>query len=95
MVGGIRPTYDDIIHLVFLELGSQINVNLNPVLRVLFFDGVQERVEPFGTTKVSDDPGEIDFGETSGLGIVQVVHSIPNRLEDPINAVINTMPSEE
>jgi len=40
-------------------------------------------VEPFGTTKVSDDPGEVDFGEAGRLGIVEVVHSVPNRLEDP------------
>ena len=76
-------TYDNVVHIVVLDLGGQINIDLNPVLRILFFNGVQERVEPFGTPKVSDNPGKVDFGEASGLGIVEVVHSVPNRLEDP------------
>jgi hypothetical protein len=69
---------NNVIHLVLLELGGQINVNLNPILRILLLDGMQEGVEPFGTPKVSDDPSEVDFGETGGFGIVQVVHSVPN-----------------
>lgn len=77
-VGDFGFTYDDVIHFVFLELGGQINVDLNPVLRILFFDGVQEGVEPFSTPKVSDDPSKVYFGKTSGFGIVQVVHSVPD-----------------
>ena len=42
-------------------------------------------MEPLGGAKVSDDPGEIHFGEASRLGIVEVVHSVPNRLEDSAN----------
>ena len=79
--------YDNVIHIVVLELGSQIDVNLNPILRVLFFNGMQERVEPFGAPKVADDPGEVDFGEASGLRVVEVVHPVPNRLEDSANPV--------
>lgn len=67
MVKNFRSTYDDVVHFVFFELGGQIDVDFNPVLRVLFFDGMQEGVEPFGTPKVSDDPSEVHFGETSGL----------------------------
>jgi hypothetical protein len=71
-------TYDNVIHFVLLELGGQINVNLDPVLRILFFNGVQKRMEPFGTPKVSDDPSEVHFGETSGFGIIHIVHSVPD-----------------
>ena len=39
-IGDLGITYDNVVHIVVLDLGSQINVNLNPVLRVLFFDGV-------------------------------------------------------
>ena len=51
---------------------------------------MQERVEPFGTPEVSDDPSEVDFGEASVFGIVKVVHPIPDRLEDPANRVVST-----
>jgi len=73
---------NDVVHIVVFDLGGQININLDPVLRILFFNGVQERVEPFGSPKVADDPGKVDFGEASRLGIIKVVHSVPNRLED-------------
>ena len=83
-------TYENIVHIVVLNLGRQINIDFNPVLRILFFNGVQERVEPFGAPKVSDDPGEVDFGKSSGFGIVEVVHSVPNRFKDPANSVVST-----
>jgi hypothetical protein len=73
---------DNVVHIVVLDLGGQVNVDLNPVLRILFFNGVQEGVEPLGSSKVSDDPSEVDFGEARRLGIIEVVHSVPNRLED-------------
>lgn len=82
-------TYDNVIHFVVLELGGQINVDLDPVLRILLFNGMQEGVEPFSTPKVSDDPSEVHFGETSGLGIGNVVHPVPDRLEDPGNPVVS------
>ena len=61
MLEHLGVTYDDVTHFVDLELGGHIDANLDPVLRVLFFDGVQKRVEPFGTCKVPDDPGEVNF----------------------------------
>ena len=88
-------TYDNVIHVVILKLGGQVNINLYPVLGILFFNGVQERVKPFGTPKVPDDPSEVDFGEASMLGIVEVVHSIPDRLEDPAITAISTASSRD
>jgi len=73
---------DDIVHVILLDLGSEVDVDLNAVLGVLFFDGVEEGVEPFCYAKVTDDPGEVDLGETSGLGVVEVVHAVPDGLED-------------
>ena len=87
-----ETTYNDVVHFVVLEFSGQININLDPVLRVLFFDGVQKRVEPLGASKVADDPSKVDFGEASRLGIVEVVHSVPNRLEDAANPLVNVAP---
>lgn len=54
-------SYNDVVHVVFLDLGGKIDVDLNPVLGVLLLDGVKKRVEPFGGTEVTDDPSEIDL----------------------------------
>ena len=53
--------YDDVVHIIFLDLRSEVNRDLDTVLGVLFFNGVQERVEPFGGAKVTDDPGKVDL----------------------------------
>jgi hypothetical protein len=54
-------TYEDVVHVVFLDLGREVNRDLDPVLGVLFLDGVEERVEPFGGAKVTDDPCKVDL----------------------------------
>ena len=74
--------HNDVVHLVLLELLRQVDVDLDPVLGVLLLDGVQERVEPFGGAEVTDDPGEVDLGQTSGLRAVEVVQAVPDRLQD-------------
>lgn len=56
-------TYDNVIHVVFLDLSRKVNINLNPVLRILFFNSVEERMEPFGAAEITDDPGEVDLWE--------------------------------
>lgn len=72
----------DILHVVLFDLRGEVNRNLNPVLSVLFFDRVQERVEPFCCTEITNDPDEVDLGETRGLGVMEVVHAVPDRFED-------------
>ncbi len=52
---------DDVVHVVFLYLGSEVDVDFDAVLRVLFLDGVQERVEPLSGTEVTNNPGEVDL----------------------------------
>lgn len=52
---------NDVVHVVFLYLGGEVDVDLDTVLRVLFFDGVQERMEPLGGTEVTDNPCEVDL----------------------------------
>lgn len=54
-------THDDVVHIVLLDLGSEVNVDLNPVLRVLFFDGLEQGAEPLRGTIVTDDPCEVDL----------------------------------
>jgi len=39
-------------------------------------------VEPFGRSKVSDNPDEIDFAQAGLLAAAKVIHTVPNRLED-------------
>ena len=54
-------THNDVVDFILLQLGSEVDVDLDAVLRVLFLDGVQERVEPLGGTEVTDDPCEVDL----------------------------------
>ena len=44
-------------------------------------------MEPFCNAKVADDPGKVDFRETGGLGVVKVVHAVPDRLQDAVICV--------
>lgn len=34
-------THNDVVHVVLLNLGSKINIDFNPILRVLFFNRVK------------------------------------------------------
>lgn len=68
----------DVGHVVVLELGGEVNRDIDPVLRVLLLDGVQERVEPFCSAEVTNDPDKVDLGETGGLRVVEVVHPVPD-----------------
>lgn len=73
---------DDVVHVFLFDLRGQVDGDFDPVLRVLFLDRVQERMEPFRRPKVADDPDEVDFGEPSGFGRGKVVQAVPDRLED-------------
>lgn len=44
----IRDTYDDVVHIGFVDLRRRIDVNLDPVLRVVLLDGSEQRTEPLG-----------------------------------------------
>ena len=101
---GADVLHEYVRHVVILDLGGQVYVDLDAVLHVLLFDRVQERVEPLGGAKVADHPCKVDLcvqmffviperkrtwegtaylGETCRLGVVEVVHAVPDRLEDP------------
>jgi hypothetical protein len=77
-------TYNDVVHIILLNLSSEVNVNLNTVLGILLLDSMQERVEPFRTSEITNNPCEVNLGQTSGLGVVEVVHAVPDRLQDPV-----------
>lgn len=51
--------HDDIVHVVLLDALREVDIDLDAVLRVLGFDGVQERVEPLCCSEVADDPCEV------------------------------------
>lgn len=74
----MRKTHDDVVHVILLDFGCEIDINLDPVLSILIFNGLQEGVEPFCATKVADDPGKVNLGEARGLRIVDVVHAVPD-----------------
>lgn len=57
----------DVVHVVVLDLGGEVDGDFDPALGVLFLDRVQEGVEPFGGAEITDDPGEVDFGEAGLL----------------------------
>ena len=79
-----KETHHDIRRIIILDLRSQINANLNPVLRILLFDSLQQRMEPLCRAKVTDDPSEVNLGQPSRLRVVEIVHAVPNRLQDPV-----------
>lgn len=79
-----RGTHDDVVHVVLLDLRSQVNVDLDPVLGVLLLDGLQQRVEPLRRAEVTDDPGEVDLRQARRLRLVEVVHAVPDRLQDAV-----------
>lgn len=54
-------THNNVVHIVFLDLGCEIDIDFDSVLSILLFDGVKQRVEPFGNPKVTDDPCEVDL----------------------------------
>lgn len=60
-----ESTHNDIVHVVLLYLGSKINIDFNPILRVLFFNRVKQGVKPFSTAKIPDNPSEIDLWNSS------------------------------
>lgn len=70
----------DVVGIVDLDLRGQIRVDLNVVVHVLGFNGEEERAEPFEGAKVTADPEEVNFAETSLL--LGVVHAVPDALED-------------
>ena len=61
---GAYVLHNDIVHVVLLDLRSQVDIDFNAVLSILLFDGLEEGVEPFGTTEVTDNPGEVDLAES-------------------------------
>lgn len=76
--------HQDVVHVVLLDLRSQVDRDLNGVVRVLFLDGLEEGVEPFGGAEVSNDPSEVDLRQPGALGlVVKVVKTIPNYKRGP------------
>lgn len=59
----VDDTYDDIVHIGFVDLGRCVDVDLDPVLRVVLLDGGEQRAEPLGGREVTDDPSEVDLEE--------------------------------
>lgn len=52
---------NDIVHFIFFQLGSEVDVDFNTISKVLFFDSVKKRVEPFRRTDITNDPGEVNL----------------------------------
>ena len=77
----MRKTHDDIVHVIFLNFGCEIDVNFDPVLSVLIFNSFQEGMEPLCAAKVTDDPSKVNLGEARWLRVVHVVHAVPDRFQ--------------
>lgn len=56
-----ESTYNDVGHVILFDLRGKVYVDLNPVLGVLFFNSLKQRVEPLCRSKVTDDPGEVNL----------------------------------
>lgn len=66
----MRETHDNIVHVVLFNFGREIDVDFDPVLSVLIFNGFQEGMEPLCTAKVANDPGEVNFGKARWLRVI-------------------------
>lgn len=74
--------HDDVVHVLLADLRRQVDVDLDPVLCVLLLDRVQQRVEPLRRAKVADHPREVHLRQPRRLRVVEVVHPVPDRLQD-------------
>jgi hypothetical protein len=72
----------NICHIIFFNPSRKVNVDLDSVLSILLLDGVQKGMKPLGRAIVADNPGKVDLGEPGRLGVMQVIHAIPDRLQD-------------
>ena len=54
-------THHDVERFIVLEFLCQVDVDLNAALGILVFNGLQKRVEPFRSAKITNDPNEIDL----------------------------------
>jgi len=64
MVAWERASNNDVVHVILLDLGCKVDVDLNPILSVLLFDGMQEGMEPFRSTEITDDPREVHLNDS-------------------------------
>jgi hypothetical protein len=65
MIGAARimdATCKNIIHVVILDLGSEIDVDLDFIHGILLLDGVQKGMEPLSCAKVTNYPSKVDLG---------------------------------
>jgi hypothetical protein len=59
--GNETETHNNVVHIIFLDLGSEVDVDLNSVLGILLFDSMKQRMEPLCRSEVTDDPSEINL----------------------------------
>ena len=57
----VTTTYNDVVHIVFFDLGGEVYRDLNFVLSILFLDSMQKGVEPFGGAKIADNPCKVNL----------------------------------
>lgn len=75
---------DNVVHLIFFQFGSQIYVDLDAVLGVLFFNGMEEGVEPLGSAEVTNDPSEVYLFDRSVVVKSLVLGSRKRTLESRV-----------
>ena len=46
-------------------------------------------MEPLRLREVTDDPGEVDLGQTSGLRVVEVVETVPDGLQNAVLRLVS------
>ena len=77
---GANVVQNDVVGVVLLHWPSKVDADLKLVPGILFFDGMQQGMEPFGLSIVSNDPHEVDLRQPGAPSVVEAVHSIPDRL---------------
>ena len=77
---GVGVVDHDVGRVVRLNLGREVGVDLDAVVKVLLLDGEEQRAEPLKGAKVTADPEEVDLSQARSL--LGVVHAVPDGLED-------------
>jgi len=52
---------NNVVDVLLLHAAGKIDVDLDPVLGILFLQRMQKRVEPLGGAEIANHPGKIDL----------------------------------
>jgi hypothetical protein len=71
--------YQYVVHLVFGDLCSKIDVDFYSLFRVFGLNSFEQAMKPLGGAKVADDPDKVYLAQSCLPSVAKVVHPVPYR----------------